>query len=81
VATVTITDNGPGLSPQQIQQVWLPYVSMKKGGSGLGLPVVKKIIETMQGSITMQPAVSPGGLAITLTLRTTSPAEKLTNEQ
>lgn len=48
---IIIKDNGPGLSASDIERVWLPYVTLKKGGTGLGLPVVKKLVETMGGTI------------------------------
>jgi nitrogen fixation/metabolism regulation signal transduction histidine kinase len=48
---VSIHDNGPGIAQEHLESVWLPYVSFKKGGTGLGLPVVKKLMETMGGAI------------------------------
>ncbi|HEX2955294.1 MAG TPA: ATP-binding protein [Chitinispirillaceae bacterium] len=50
---VTITDNGSGIPEENLQKVWVPYITFKKGGTGLGLPVVKRIIESMNGSISL----------------------------
>lgn len=50
---LTITDNGSGIPEEHLQKVWVPYITFKKGGTGLGLPVVKRIIESMNGSITL----------------------------
>ena len=44
---VTIIDNGIGL-PKNINRLFEPYVSIKKEGTGLGLPIVKKIIEDVK---------------------------------
>jgi nitrogen fixation/metabolism regulation signal transduction histidine kinase len=40
-----VTDNGPGFSDKIIQRVFEPYVTTKARGTGLGLAVVKKIVE------------------------------------
>jgi nitrogen fixation/metabolism regulation signal transduction histidine kinase len=49
-----IADNGPGIPAGDLERIWLPYVSFKKGGTGLGLPVVKRLVETMHGTITLE---------------------------
>ncbi|GLS81313.1 PAS domain-containing sensor histidine kinase [Paracoccus marinus] len=53
--TITITDNGVGL-PQDRTRLFEPYVTMKQGGTGLGLPIVKKIVEEHGGSLTLTDA-------------------------
>jgi nitrogen fixation/metabolism regulation signal transduction histidine kinase len=57
-AVITISDNGPGIAPADIDRIWLPYVTLKKNGTGLGLPVVKRLIETLGGSVSL---ASPAG--------------------
>ncbi|MBV0892015.1 PAS domain-containing sensor histidine kinase [Paracoccus sp. Z118] len=52
---ITITDNGVGL-PQDRTRLFEPYVTMKQGGTGLGLPIVKKIVEEHGGSLTLTDA-------------------------
>lgn len=73
LVAMVISDNGPGIPKERIEQVWIPYVTFKKGGSGLGLPVVKRLVEAMNGSVTL---VSPcenseRGVTVTLFLRKT----------
>jgi len=53
--TIRITDNGPGL-PQDRTRLFEPYVTMKPGGTGLGLPIVKKIVEEHGGSLMLTDA-------------------------
>src|SRR5699024_6188469 len=48
---LTVSDNGPGFSPQVLTRVFEPYVTTKATGTGLGLAIVKKIIEEHQGRI------------------------------
>jgi len=40
-----IQDNGPGFSDKVLQRAFEPYVTTKARGTGLGLAVVKKIVE------------------------------------
>jgi len=48
---LSLTDNGPGFSPAVLPRAFEPYVTSKPKGTGLGLPVVKKIIEEHGGRI------------------------------
>jgi nitrogen fixation/metabolism regulation signal transduction histidine kinase len=51
VLELRIKDNGPGISEKIMGHFFEPYVTTKPKGSGLGLAVVKKIIEEHGGSI------------------------------
>ncbi|MEO0318154.1 MAG: hypothetical protein RL404_1831 [Pseudomonadota bacterium] len=48
---LTLLDNGPGFDARLIARAFEPYVTSKPRGTGLGLPVVKKIIEEHGGRI------------------------------
>ncbi len=48
---ILVTDNGPGFSPDIIDQAFEPYVTSKPKGTGLGLAIVKKLIEEHGGRI------------------------------
>lgn len=58
--TVRITDNGAGL-PADRTRLFEPYVTMKQGGTGLGLPIVKKIVEEHGGTFTLNDATGARG--------------------
>jgi len=49
---LTISDNGVGL-PQDIAALFEPYVTTREKGTGLGLPIVRKIIEEHDGSLAL----------------------------
>jgi hypothetical protein len=51
---IKISDQGPGLSPEDLQKIFTPFYSRRRGGTGLGLTIAKKIILDHQGSIWAQ---------------------------
>lgn len=52
--TVRIQDNGPGISPDVAGHIFEPFVSTKRSGSGLGLPLVAKIIGDHGGVVEVE---------------------------
>ncbi|MEX0310656.1 MAG: ATP-binding protein, partial [Tateyamaria sp.] len=54
-AVITIADNGIGL-PEDRARLFEPYVTTRDEGTGLGLPIVKKIIEEHGGTLTLEDA-------------------------
>ncbi|TDR31294.1 ATP-binding protein [Hydromonas duriensis] len=50
----SIRDYGTGFSPKILARMFEPYNTTKSGGTGLGLPVVKKIIDAHHGKITVK---------------------------
>ena len=48
---VRVRDNGPGLTPDQVQRVFNPFYTTKQKGTGLGMAIVKRIVEAHGGSI------------------------------
>ena len=57
---IDISDNGCGI-PEEIQaQIFSPMVSFKENGTGLGLPISKKIIESHNGTLTFDSEVNTG---------------------
>lgn len=51
VLKISIADNGVGIPPRDKARVFEPYFSTKEKGTGLGLPIVKSIIEDHSGVI------------------------------
>ncbi|NHB77441.1 sensor histidine kinase NtrY-like [Rhodobacter calidifons] len=59
-AVIRIADNGTGLPPDRAR-LFEPYVTTRDKGTGLGLPIVKKIIEEHGGTLALLDApVFPG---------------------
>jgi len=51
-AVITVMDNGVGISEESRSKVFEPKFTTKTSGMGLGLAMVKKIVETYNGSVT-----------------------------
>ncbi|MCZ6837234.1 MAG: HAMP domain-containing sensor histidine kinase [Planctomycetota bacterium] len=56
-ARVRVIDTGPGIESEKLEAIFHPYVSHKSGGTGLGLPTAKRILEEHGGglSVTSEP--------------------------
>ena len=50
---IHVIDTGPGISTDNAEKVFHPYFSTKKGGTGLGLPTARRIIEEHGGTLTI----------------------------
>ena len=44
-------DHGKGMTPEQMQKIFDPYVTFKAGGTGLGMSIVKRILDAHGGKI------------------------------
>jgi two-component system NtrC family sensor kinase len=77
LVSIVVEDNGPGIPPDEIQQLFSPFVSTKKGrGTGLGLPVSQKILNEHNGRILVHS--EPGsGSQFTLELPAVLPPSSL----
>ena len=74
-----VADNGSGISAEVMARIFEPYVTTKARGTGLGLPIVKKIIEEHRGTILAE-NISPHGakFTITLPLESAAPSSAIT---
>lgn len=71
-----IIDNGKGMSPETQARMFDAFYSTKKGGSGLGLPTVRKIVEAHNGTISCESEVGRGtrfSIALPICDEATSP--------
>ncbi len=59
-ASLLIADNGPGFPVELLPRIFEPYVTTKARGTGLGLPIVKKIVEEHAGTIEISNAPEGG---------------------
>jgi PAS domain S-box-containing protein len=64
---VAVHDDGPGFSPEARRRAFEPFFTTKARGSGLGLPISKRIVEAHGGTLELPDHPGPGGeVVITL---------------
>lgn len=64
---VRISDNGPGIPEEHLEQIFDPFFTTRKSGLGLGLAISQQIMDNMGGGIEAR-NLSGGGAVFILTL-------------
>lgn len=70
--TLTVTDNGKGMNPKELQHIFRPFYQAhdNKPGTGIGLSIVKGIVEAHHGRIDVQSEENKGSsFRVTLPVR------------
>jgi len=69
VVEIRVADNGPGIAPELLDQVFEPFVTTKEPGkgTGLGLAVAARLIDAMGGTIRVENG-EQGGAVFTIVL-------------
>ena len=57
---IRVIDNGPGIATENLDKIFEPKFTTKSSGMGLGLPMVKNIVETYEGHIEVEPNSANG---------------------
>jgi nitrogen fixation/metabolism regulation signal transduction histidine kinase len=70
---LAIVDNGPGFAPRILSRAFEPYVTSKARGTGLGLPMVKKIVDEHGGRIDIQNRHDGTGASVLILLLKLAP--------
>jgi signal transduction histidine kinase len=60
MVVLTVADTGPGIAPENLERIFDPLFSTKNFGTGLGLPIVKQIVEQHGGTIRIDSEVAHG---------------------
>jgi signal transduction histidine kinase len=73
--TIVFSDEGKGIPDDVLKKIWRPFFTTKDKGSGLGLPIVKKIVEGHGGNVRVENGPEKGVQVIV-----TLPAGKVDRE-
>ena len=65
-----VEDDGPGIPPEQMGKIFDPFFTTRAKGTGLGLPIVQKIVTHHRGEIRVEspPKGRAGGSRFTITI-------------
>jgi len=74
---ITIADTGSGISEEDLPKVFDPFFTTKTSGTGLGLALVRKIIDHHEGTLSIQSQLGKG---TTVTIGLTNLSERVLNE-
>ncbi len=51
---ISVSDNGHGIKPDNLEQIFVPFFTSKKEGSGIGLSLAREIMRLHKGNITVK---------------------------
>ena len=74
MARVTISDTGPGISPEIAEHLFQPFITTKRHGMGVGLSISRTIVEAHGGRIWVEETPG-GGATFNFTLRSVGAEE------
>jgi signal transduction histidine kinase len=57
---ISVTDTGSGIAPDRLAQIFEDFVTTKRRGLGLGLAISKRIVEQLDGTITVESELGRG---------------------
>jgi PAS domain S-box-containing protein len=62
MAVIEVSDNGRGIEAQDLTNIFSPFFTTSKGGTGLGLPAVRRIARVHGGSVDVKSIVGEGSI-------------------
>jgi signal transduction histidine kinase len=57
---ISVSDTGPGIPPETLDRIFRPFYTTKRGGTGLGLSLCRRIISQHGGTLTAESELSRG---------------------
>jgi signal transduction histidine kinase len=78
---LAVRDNGQGMTPEQVANLFAPFLTYKDSGTGIGLAIVKKIMENHQGKVEVESKIDQGSKFKLLFPITEAPGRVLAGEE
>jgi two-component system, NtrC family, sensor histidine kinase HydH len=74
-AIIEVIDDGPGIPPEQMTQIFAPFFTTKDTGTGLGLPIAQRIVLAHRGRLQVESTSGHGtAVRVRLPIRTDAAA-------
>ena len=65
-ARIEVSDDGPGVPPSDREAIFEPFFSKRAAGTGLGLPIARRIVESHGGTLRLEPSTEGARFVILL---------------
>lgn len=59
-ATLEVIDNGPGIEPDKLEQIFIPFYTTKEDGTGVGLSLSRQILQLHGGALSVESQLGAG---------------------
>jgi nitrogen fixation/metabolism regulation signal transduction histidine kinase len=59
---ISIADNGPGIEPEALEKIFIPFFTTRKSGSGIGLSLSRQIMRQHHGTLTVKSEPGKGAI-------------------
>jgi hypothetical protein len=63
---ISVSDSGTGIPPEQLERIFRPFYTTKRGGTGLGLSLCRRIIRQHGGALSVESEIGKGSQFIIL---------------
>ena len=60
---IAVADRGPGIPSEVLDRIFDAFYTTKKSGTGLGLPIVKRLMDLQQATVSIRPRAGGGTIA------------------
>ncbi len=51
---IQVADNGPGIDPAHLDNIFVPFFTTKRGGTGVGLSISRQLVQANKGFISVR---------------------------
>ncbi len=57
-----VSDNGPGIAPEHLDSIFVPFFTTKRNGTGVGLSVSRQLMQANRGFMSVRSAPGQGSV-------------------
>jgi two-component system, NtrC family, nitrogen regulation sensor histidine kinase NtrY len=61
---IQVADNGPGIDPAHLDNIFVPFFTTKRGGTGVGLSISRQLVQANKGFISVRAGETGGAVFV-----------------